>query len=124
MIWRLAADAVLVLHLGFIVFALLGALLALRWRWIVALHLPAALWAMGIELGGGVCPLTHLEQAWRRRAGQRGYTTSFIEHHLLGVIYPDGLTREVQFVLAGVVVALNAAIYLLLWRRGRLQRRR
>jgi hypothetical protein len=124
MIWRFAADAVLVLHLGFIVFALLGALLALRWRWVVALHLPAALWATGIELGGGICPLTHLEQSWRLRAGQQGYTTSFIEHHLLGVIYPDGLTREVQFVLAGVVVVLNAAIYLLLWRRGRLRRRR
>lgn len=124
MIWRFAADTVLVLHLAFIVFALLGALLALRWRWIVALHLPAALWAAGIELGGGICPLTHLEQAWRLRAGQRGYTTSFVEHHLLGVIYPDGLTRELQFVLAGVVVVLNLAIYGLLWQRGRLRRHR
>lgn len=124
MIWRFAADTVLVLHLAFIVFALLGALLALRWRWIVTLHLPAALWAAGIELGGGICPLTHLEQAWRLRAGQQGYTTSFVEHHLLGVIYPDGLTRELQFVLAGVVVVLNLAIYGLLWRRGRLRRHR
>ena len=63
--WRLAADAVLVLHLGFIVFALLGALLALRWRWIVALHLPAAAWAVWIEWSGGICPIPHLENALR-----------------------------------------------------------
>lgn len=120
--WRLAADAVLVLHLGFIVFALLGALLAFRWRWIVALHLPAAAWAMWIECSGGICPLTYLENAWRLRAGQQGYRTSFVEHHLLGVIYPDGLTREVQIVLAAVVLVVNLAVYGLLlhrWRRRR-----
>lgn len=119
MTWRVAADAVLVLHLGFIVFALLGALLALRWRWIVALHLPAAAWAVWIEWSGGICPLTHLEHAWRLRAGQQGYRTSFVEHHLLGVIYPDGLTREVQFMLAAVVLLVNLALYGLLWRRQR-----
>lgn len=119
MTWRLAADAVLVLHLIFIVFALLGALLAYRWRWIVALHLPAAAWAVWIEWSGGICPLTHLENAWRARAGQQGYRASFVEHHLLGVIYPDGLTREVQFVLAAVVLLVNFAIYGLLWRRAR-----
>jgi hypothetical protein len=120
--WRLAADAVLVLHLGFIVFALLGALLAFRWRRIVALHLPAAAWAVWIEWSGGICPLTHLENAWRLRAGQQGYRTSFVEHHLLGVIYPDGLTREVQVVLAAVVLVVNLVVYGLLlqrWRRRR-----
>jgi hypothetical protein len=123
MFWRIAADAVLLLHAAFIVFALLGALLAWRWRWLVALHLPVATWAAGIELTGGICPLTHLENAWRLRAGQQGYASSFIEHHLLGVIYPDGLTREVQFALAGVVVVLNLGLYALLWRRGWLRRR-
>lgn len=121
--WRFAADAVLVLHLGFILFALLGALLALRWRWIVALHLPAAAWATWIESSGGICPLTHLENAWRQRAGQLGYRTSFVEHHLFGVIYPEGLTRELQFVLAAVVLLVNLAIYGLLWRQLRRTRR-
>ena len=117
MLWRFAADAVLVLHLGFIVFALLGALLAFRWRWMVALHLPAAAWAVWIEWSGGICPLTPLENAWRLRAGQQGYRTSFVEHHLLGVIYPDGLTREVQVALAIVVLLVNLASYgALLWR--------
>ena len=117
MLWRFAADAVLVLHLGFIVFALLGALLAFRWRRMVALHLPAAAWAAWIEWSGGICPLTPLENAWRLRAGQQGYRTSFVEHHLLGVIYPDGLTRELQVALALVVLLVNLAIYgALLWR--------
>ena len=119
MLDRIAADAVLVLHLGFIVFALFGALLAVRWRWLPLVHLPAAAWGLFVELSGRVCPLTYLENHFRVRAGQAGYSESFIEHYLLAVIYPSGLTREVQFVLAGVVLAVNAAIYTWLLLRGR-----
>jgi hypothetical protein len=126
MLERTAADAVLVLHLGFIVFALLGAVLALRWRWMPLVHLPAAAWGVFIELTGRVCPLTYLENHFRLRAGQAGYSESFIEHYLLAVIYPSGLTREVQFVLAGIVLAVNAGIYtwLLLRARSATQRTR
>jgi len=109
--YRFAADAVLVLHLGFIVFALLGAALAVRWRWLPLVHLPAAAWGVFIELTGRICPLTYLENHFRLRAGQAGYSESFIEHYLLAVIYPSGLTREVQFVLAGIVLVVNVAIY-------------
>lgn len=115
--FRLAADAVLLLHLAFILFAALGALLAARWRWIPWLQLPAAAWSVFIELMAGICPLTHLENFLRRQAGQAGYSESFIEHYLLAVIYPGGLTRTGQVVLAALVVALNAALYLRLWRR-------
>jgi hypothetical protein len=111
MLYRLAAEIVLLLHFAFIVFALLGALLASRWRWVVFLHLPAATWGFLIELTGRICPLTYAENFLRIRAGQSGYTTSFIEHYLLAIIYPAGLTREVQFALAGVVVIINVAIY-------------
>lgn len=126
MLDRTAADAVLVLHLGFIVFALLGAALAVRWRWLPLVHLPAAAWGVFIELTGRVCPLTYLENHFRLRAGQAGYSESFIEHYLLAVIYPSGLTREVQFVLAGIVLAVNAGIYtwLLLRARSATQRTR
>ncbi|HEX4859323.1 MAG TPA: DUF2784 domain-containing protein, partial [Usitatibacteraceae bacterium] len=86
-------------------------LLALRWRWMPWLHLPAALWGAWAEASGTICPLTLLENALRLAAGQAGYTTSFIEHYLLGLIYPDGLTRQAQWLLAAVVVVLNAAIY-------------
>jgi hypothetical protein len=111
MLYRLAADAVLLLHLAFIVFALLGAAFAARRRWLVVVHLPAAAWGFFVELTGRICPLTYAENFLRIRAGQSGYTESFIEHYLLAVIYPAGLTREVQFVLAGVVIVINVAIY-------------
>ena len=99
------------LHLCFILFALLGGMLALRWRWVPLVHFPAVAWAFFVEMTAGICPLTQIENDFRERAGQSGYADSFIEHYLLGVIYPAGLTRDVQFVLAATVVVVNIAIY-------------
>ena len=124
MLFRLAADLTLVLHLAFIVFAVAGAALALRWRWIPLLHLPTAAWAVFVEMSGRICPLTHVENHFRIRAGGSGYAESFIEHYLLALIYPAGLTREIQFVLAGVVVVVNAALYAWLVRRWQASQRR
>ena len=120
MLSRLAADAVLLMHLMFILFVLLGAAMSLRWRWMPCIHLPAAAWGFFVEAAGRICPLTYLENYFRLQAGQSGYAESFIEHYLLAVIYPAGLTREIQFALAGVVVVINAAIYgwLVFRRRG------
>jgi hypothetical protein len=111
MLFRLAADAVLLIHLAFILFALVGAVIAARWRWIPIVHLPVAAWGFFAEFTGRICPLTYLENYLRIKAGQSGYTESFIEHYLLAIIYPAGLTREIQFVLAGVVIVVNLAIY-------------
>lgn len=119
MIDHAAADLVLLLHLAFIAFALAGALLVPRWHWLAWLQLPAAAWGLYIELSGRLCPLTTLENALRVAAGQAGYADGFVAHYLLAVIYPSGLTRTIQFVLAGVVLAVNAGIYAwLLWRRA------
>lgn len=111
MFFRLAADGVLLLHLAFILFALLGAAMAIRWRWILFVHLPAAVWGFFVELTGRICPLTHLENSLRRKAGQSGYTESFIEHYLLDIIYPSELTREIQFALAAIMAMVNLGIY-------------
>lgn len=111
MIFRLAADAVLFIHLAFILFALLGGALAVRWRWIPAVHLPAAAWGFFVELTGRICPLTYLENTLLIKGGRSGYTESFVEHYLLAIIYPAGLTREIQFVLAAAVIIVNIAIY-------------
>ena len=119
MIHRLAADAVLLLHLGFILFVLLGGLLAVRWRWAPWLHLPAAAWGVYIELSGGLCPLTPLENRLRIAAGEAGYTGGFIEHYLLALIYPAGLTPQTQHMLAAFVVGLNVLAYAWVWRRRR-----
>lgn len=124
MLFPLAAYTVLLVHLAFILFALLGAALAARWRWIPLVHLPAAAWGFFVELTGRICPLTYLENYLRIKAGQSGYTESFIEHYLLSIIYPAGLTREVQFVLSGVVIIINVAIYSWLVYARRLSRAR
>lgn len=120
MIARLAADAVLLLHLGFILFVLLGGLLALRWRGAPLLHLPAAAWGVHVELSGGLCPLTPLENRLRVAAGEAGYAGGFVEHYLLPLIYPAGLTPDIQQVLAAVVIGANALAYgwVYLRRRG------
>ena len=116
---KLLADAVLLLHFGFIVFATLGAVLALRWRWVPWVHLPCVAWGAWVELTGRICPLTPLENALRRQGGDAGYAGGFIEHYLLAAIYPAGLTHETQLVLAAVLLSLNGAIYFWVWRRSR-----
>lgn len=120
--YRLAADLILVLHLGFILFVVLGGLLALRWRRAVWVHIPAALWGAWIEIAGWICPLTPLERSLRRSAGQAGYEGGFIEHYLIPLIYPRGLTREIQLGLAVLVVAANLVIYLAVRRRWKAAR--
>lgn len=119
MFFRLAADGVLLLHVAFILFAVLGAALALRWRWIPYVHLPAASWGVYVELSNRVCPLTYLENHFRALAGQSGYSESFLEHYVLAIVYPSGLTREIQFALAGVVIVVNIALYAWLFLRRR-----
>ena len=115
----MAADAVIIVHLAFILFAVLGGLLVWRWRRLAWLHLPACCWAAAIEFWGWICPLTPLENWLRERGGTVGYETGFIEHYLLPLIYPAALTREVQIVLGLLVVAINLSLYGWLLRRRR-----
>ena len=118
----LLADGVVVVHLLFIVFAVVGGFLALWRLWVAAVHLPAMAWAAYVEFSGRICPLTPLENHYRALAGTDGYSGGFIEHYLLPLIYPAGLTREIQYVLGGVVIAINVLAYALVW--ARLWRRR
>lgn len=120
MLFRIAADAVLLIHLGFVVFVVLGGLLALRWPWVVLAHLPAAIWGVLIEFQGWICPLTPLEQNLLHAAGAQGYAGGFVEHYVLAVIYPAQLTRSVQITLGMIVIVLNVAIYsVIIYKRGR-----
>jgi hypothetical protein len=114
---RIAADLIVLIHLGFVLFVVAGGFLALRWRWMPWLHLPAAVWGALIEFAGWICPLTPWENALRRAAGEAGYPGGFVEHYLLPVLYPAGLTREVQLALGLLVVAVNALAYAMVWRR-------
>jgi hypothetical protein len=117
MLYERLAEFVLLVHLAFITFVIFGGLLALRWRWIPWIHLPAAGWGAFIEFFGWLCPLTPLEQAMRRAAGEEGYSGGFIEHYLLPIIYPGELTPEIQMYLGASVLVINGFVYFLVWRR-------
>ena len=111
MFYGILADIVVIIHLGFVGFAVLGGGLILWRRWVVWLHLPAALWAIWIEFRAGICPLTPLENWLRFQAGQGRYRGDFVEHYLMPVLYPDGLTRNIQMLLGLGVLFTNIALY-------------
>ena len=111
MIYSILAELVVFLHFLFIVFAVSGAILALKWRWIIYVHLLCAAWASLIMMVGWICPLTPLENSLRRSAGEAGYTEGFIDHYLMPIIYPAGLTREIQIWLGVGVVLINLLLY-------------
>jgi hypothetical protein len=117
MIYRILADGVLLVHLGFVLFVVLGGLLLARRPKVAVVHLPAAVWGVLIEYMGGVCPLTPLEQDLRRRGGEDGYTGSFLEHYVTAALYPNGLTRALQIVLGSLLLFLNVVLYWRWWRR-------
>lgn len=126
MIYRALADLILALHLVFVLFVVLGGLLVLRWPRIAWLHIPAAIWGVLIEYTGWICPLTPLENSFRARGGEAGYSGGFIEHYIQPLLYPAGLTRSTQVVLGSVVLLLNLAAYgiaLLRMRRRELSER-
>jgi len=107
----LAADAVMLIHFGFIAFALLGSFLVLRWPKVIFLHIPALAWGVWIEASGNICPLTPLENHFRALAGQSTFGEGFVTHYLGPIIYPAGLTRTAQFVIMGVLIAVNLIGY-------------
>jgi hypothetical protein len=122
MLYSFLADVLLVLHLAFIIFVMLGGLLLLKWRWLIYLHLPAVAWGILVELFGWLCPLTPLEQRFRILAGETGYSGGFVQHYLLPVIYPAGLTREVQILIAISVITINLVIYSVIYVKYRQSR--
>ncbi len=123
MIYGLLADLVLALHALFVAFVVLGGLVALRWRRAVFVHIPCALWGAWVALAGWICPLTPLEIELRQRAGEGGYAGGFLEHYLVPILYPGGLTRGIQIGLGVFVLVLNIAIYAAITRRWRRSRR-
>jgi hypothetical protein len=121
-LYRLLADAVLVVHAAFVAFVVLGGLWVLRRPALAWVHLPTVAWGAGIELMGGICPLTPLENHLRRLAGEQGFAGGFVEHYLLAALYPEGLTRGVQVAFGLIVLVVNASIYIAAWRRARRRR--
>jgi hypothetical protein len=119
LIYRALADLVLVVHLAFVLFVVLGGLLVLRRPRVAWLHVPAAIWGVLIEYTGRICPLTPLENSFRMRGGEAGYTGGFIEHYIQPLLYPAGLTRLTQVVLGSLALVLNLTAYAIVVSRMR-----
>lgn len=111
MIYIIFADIIVIIHLIFILFVVTGGLLVIKWRKLIWAHVPAALWGALIEFTGWICPLTYLENDLRVKGGSFGYSSGFIEHYLIPIIYPAGLTHSIQIVLGIFVVLLNVTVY-------------
>ena len=105
------ADIIVFVHLLFILFVTLGGLLVLKWKWVVYLHIPAAIWGALIEFMGWICPLTPFENHMRRLGGESGYSGDFVEQYIIPLVYPSGLTREIQIMLGIAVIVINMAVY-------------
>ena len=116
MIWRALADLVLLIHFAFIVFVIVGGFFASRWRRLPWVHLPAVAWAVVLEFSGWICPLTPLENSLRRASGEAGYAGGFLEHYLVQVVYPEGLTPEIQIYIGLGVLLINGMAYSILWK--------
>jgi hypothetical protein len=123
MMYAALADLVLLAHLAFVLFVLFGGWLALRWPGLAWAHVPAAVWGTWVEFSGWICPLTPLENRLRVLAGFEAYRGDFVQHYVLGILYPPALTRNLQMLFAVTVLLLNAGAYFLFW-RARVDRKR
>ncbi|GMQ87068.1 MAG: DUF2784 domain-containing protein [Gammaproteobacteria bacterium] len=112
MFYQLAADAIVLIHFGFILYVVLGGLLSYKWLYLSWLHLPAVIWGVVMSLAGWICPLTPLENKLRAASGGGRYSSGFIEHYILPVIYPAGLDRELQTAMGIALLVVNALVYL------------
>ena len=121
-VYPLLADVVVWVHLGFVVFVVLGGLLLMKWPGLIWIHLPAVCWGVAIELSGWICPLTPFENWLRHKGGEENYQFDFIAQYLLPILYPQGLTRRSQIVLGALVLVVNAAIYRWVLRTRKVQR--
>jgi len=111
MLYQMLADIVFSIHFAFIIFVIFGGFMVLRWRWLMWFHIPAAIWGALIEFAGWICPLTPLENHLRMKGGAAGYQSSFVEHYIIPLIYPEALTRSTQVMFGLFVLIINMCIY-------------
>lgn len=105
------ANLALILHFIFIAFVVLGGLLFFIFPKIIYIHLPALFWGIYIELTSSICPLTDLENWFLDQAGLITYDNTFIDHYLFPIIYPKGLTPEIQTYIGITLIVINLGVY-------------
>jgi hypothetical protein len=109
--YKLFADLTAIIHLAFIIFVVLGGLFAFKWKRMAWIHIPAAVWGAMIELYNWICPLTYMENHFRKEAGIDIMAQGFVDHYILPLIYPAELTKELQVKLGLFVIGINIVIY-------------
>jgi len=117
--YRVLADLVLAFHAVFVVFAILGGILVLRWRRILWLHVPAVSWGVVVEFTGWICPLTPLENSLRTAGGGQAYSGDFVQHCIFPLLYSTTLTRSDQISFGLGLLLINVAVYGLVFHRLR-----
>lgn len=113
------ADLVLLTHVMFVAFVVLGLILILcggfaKWRWIRnpwfrVTHL-AAIGLVVVESWLGVkCPLTTLEDQLRERAGEDVYAGAFIAHWLQTILFYEApkWVFTLAYTLSGLAVVAS-----------------
>ena len=124
MLYRIGADSVVIFHFCFVAFVVTGGLLVLRWRRVMWAHLPAVAWGVYVEFSHRICPLTPLENHLRELGGSLAYRGSFVDHYIMPVLYPDGLTDRMQVALGTLILSINVICYATVLYRWRAARRR
>ena len=111
MAYRWLADAVVIVHFATVLFVIAGGLLVVRWRKAAWVHLPIIAWVVFAECFHRTCPLTYLENWFNQRAGAAAYKGDFVSHWIVPVLYPQGLTDQIQLVLGSGIFVINVALY-------------
>ena len=111
MLYQVAAELILILHLGFIAFVITGGVAVRWWPRIGWLHVPMLVWGSVVNLTHWVCPLTPLENRLRRLAGESGYPGTFIEQYIAPVVYPAGMTGDLALAAGLSLLVWNVAVY-------------
>jgi hypothetical protein len=119
--YSLLADLVLIAHLAFVLFALLGGALVLRYPKVLWVHLPVLIWGVVVEWANWICPLTPLENHLLRLGGEAGYAGDFVERFVSRILYPEGLSVPLRYTLGALLIAVNMAIYACVMVRRRRQ---
>lgn len=115
MIEKILADLIVLFHFAFILFVITGGFIVLRWQWVIWIHIPCVFWGILVEFTGWICPLTPWENSLRISAGSSGYSGGFIEHYILPIIYPAGLTHKLQIIFGSAVLLTNICAYLIVY---------
>ena len=113
--YEFAAQITIFIHFLFIVYVVLGSILCFFKTKLIILHLFSVAWGVYIELSSNVCPLTYLENWFLHKAGLSAYTVGFISKYVFKIVYPIGLTEQIQLFLALCLIFINIILYFFLY---------